>query len=144
MKTLELFEQKTRDNGEKFLSIKDGEYHNELQSLIRDLHSNIFPIDEIYEIVKYCIDALIECDSLDDSYGVSDSFFPIYTGEINQIFAKIAPVLDALWNELSEFLYIDTEVSAPNDYMQACIYAFYSLCLDRCRDWLQSENFWKE
>ena len=59
------FECKTRDNGEKFLTMKDG--HPEIvQDLVRKAHCGMLPDDYKYDYVVDALEAILAYDNPDD------------------------------------------------------------------------------
>lgn len=62
----DFFESKKRNNGETFFCLKDGEWHERLQNLMRRVHLDYFfdslPCDWIYFQTYWAFDALKDCE----------------------------------------------------------------------------------
>lgn len=109
------FESRTRDNGDKFLTLKDG-YPEWMKQVCFEAHDSptvgtIMPDDYRYKMIKEVIDMLSECaDEIDQKESVFDKFYdrfyaPDYTYDLLQWLASYnarADFCDAYADEMGE------------------------------------------
>ena len=90
---LSYFETKQRDNGESFVSLRDG--HPEwVEDMVREAHGDMLPEDWRYKAIEEVITAISENeyegedDANDSASEVCDSLVSVYTHELTQWLAS--------------------------------------------------------
>jgi len=78
----EAFEQRTRNNGDKFVCLSDGS-PQWMTDIIRECHGSMLPDDTKYAMIQECADSLNDRETLDieDIFEIADGLVDVYNAE---------------------------------------------------------------
>lgn len=142
MNTENLFLKKERGEEEIFILNEKHERYKSLKELVFELHYGCMPNDSIFEICAHFVGNLSEYETRED-FEDADLPVTVYTGEVRKLFQDMDHVLESAWNDLSDYVNIDSGYS-PYEYQEKCIWGYSRLVQYRVAQWAEENGVWGE
>lgn len=146
METRNLLITKKREPDQKEIYIlnEDSEHYESLKELVLDLHYETMPNDLVFEIVGHYLEHAEDYESREDFEECPNmECISVYIGELRNYFKDLDHVLESAWNDLSDYVHIDSGYS-PFEYQEKCIWGYCQLVKYRVAEWCEEHGVWGE